>query len=305
MSRRSLIVMASTMVLMSIAGPGAATFPGANGRLVVVRIVRDSGWVVTTMEPDGSDPRRVYTLDGFRYSIQGVDWSRDATRLAVNPCCGEQISHSIVSIAADGSDPRGLLRKGSYPAWSHDGSQIAFQKYGQLDGRFKSWIFVADADGSNVSRFTAERSARALYPAWSPDGTRIAFIRSMQGFVIKPVSGGSSTVIALPDGVVVAEQLEWAPDGSALTFIGYSCFGDCADVWTVDAAGTTFTRLTHTPRAVETDADWSPDGSTIAYVRFTDPGFGSSDLWFMDADGSNKRALETKRLEFFVDWATT
>ena len=307
MKRGGMVFLAAIAMTVVGAAPVAATFPGSNGKIAVVRLVLGTGSVVTTMNPDGSDPQRVYTQEGFRDFIHGTDWDADATRLVVNPCCSRRLAYRIVSIAPDGSDPVGVVeRNGNAPAWSPDGAQIAYERFGHRDGSgFTSWIFIADADGSNATRFTGLRSRAAFFPAWSPDGASIAFSRSTnRQIVIKPVAGGPSTVIDLPGEVEYAEQLEWAPDGAMLSFVGYTCFGDCADIFTLDVASQTFTRLTRTNQAVETDADWSPDGSTIVFVRFTDAGFEDSDLWFMDSDGTNKLALESKRLEFYVDWAT-
>ena len=50
-----------------------------------------------------------------------------------------------------------------YPAWSPDGSQIAF--YSTRDGDRE--IFVMDADGSNVTQLT-DNSAQDRYPQWRP-----------------------------------------------------------------------------------------------------------------------------------------
>jgi Tol biopolymer transport system component len=57
-----------------------------------------------------------------------------------------------------------------YPAWSPDGSLIAFAS--DRDGDYE--IFVMNADGSGVSQLTFN-SADDYYPVWSPDGTQIAY----------------------------------------------------------------------------------------------------------------------------------
>jgi hypothetical protein len=60
----------------------------------------------------------------------------------------------------------------SAPAWSPDGSQIAFES--NLDGDME--IFVMNADGTNVRQIT-HNTLHDEGPAWSPDGTRFAFTR--------------------------------------------------------------------------------------------------------------------------------
>lgn len=87
-------------------------------------------------------------------------------------------------VNADGSGLAPMFaREGDHsPAWSPDGSRVAFLNY--RDGRDQ--LFVMRADGSDVrklSPFTAGDDLFAPswgywendYSPWSPDGTRIAF----------------------------------------------------------------------------------------------------------------------------------
>jgi Tol biopolymer transport system component len=59
-----------------------------------------------------------------------------------------------------------------YPAWSPDGTRIAFM--GGPDGPTEYDIWVMNADGSNPVQLT-DSPGPDWWPAWSPDGTRIAF----------------------------------------------------------------------------------------------------------------------------------
>ena len=56
------------------------------------------------------------------------------------------------------------------PAWSPDGSRIAFSS--GRDG--ESEVHVMNANGSGVTRLT-NKLAFDRFPDWSPDGDRIAF----------------------------------------------------------------------------------------------------------------------------------
>ncbi|NIM52763.1 MAG: translocation protein TolB, partial [Gemmatimonadales bacterium] len=57
------------------------------------------------------------------------------------------------------------------PAWSPDGTRIAFDRDSEDTNRE---IYVMDADGSNPVRLTSH-PADETFPAWSPDGRWIAF----------------------------------------------------------------------------------------------------------------------------------
>ena len=62
------------------------------------------------------------------------------------------------------------------PAWSPDGSQIAFSV---VDGAFGN-VFVMNADGSGEQRDRPDGLVQHQ-AAWSPDGSRIAFSSNRDG----------------------------------------------------------------------------------------------------------------------------
>ncbi|MBT5535315.1 hypothetical protein HOK31_19775, partial [Candidatus Poribacteria bacterium] len=59
------------------------------------------------------------------------------------------------------------------PAWSPDGSQLAFASDRNADDN----IYVMDADGGNATNITNHGGAD-MAPSWSPNGSRIAFMRA-------------------------------------------------------------------------------------------------------------------------------
>ena len=78
-------------------------------------------------------------------------------------------------MAADGSDLRRLTdgETDSAPAWSHDGSLIAFSRQvgsGQRYPEFERELFVMNPDGSGINRVT-NRIGGNLDPSWAPRGS--------------------------------------------------------------------------------------------------------------------------------------
>ncbi|MYC71967.1 MAG: DUF5050 domain-containing protein [Gemmatimonadetes bacterium] len=148
-------------------------------------------------------------------------------------------------------ETRLLTSSGRGPRWSSDGQRIAF--YSSRNGWWD--VYSIDADGTNEIRLTTHETGEAA-PTWSPDGFRIAFTSYRDGY-----------------------------DGHQSIHI-------------MDSDGTNETRLTENDRH-DTSPTWSPDGRRIAYVsqlrednglRLDGDGL-NSEIYVMDADGSNKTRL--------------
>ena len=77
------------------------------------------------------------------------------------------------------------------PAWSPDGTRIAF--VGNLNPAGPTGIWVVNADGSNPIPLTGGTS-----PWWSPDGQRITFERDGSVWNMNP--DGSDPVLVITSG---------------------------------------------------------------------------------------------------------
>ena len=78
------------------------------------------------------------------------------------------------------------------PAWSPGGEQIAFAKSGG--------IWVADKDGSGLTRLTNDNTYSDRNPQWSRDGQRIVFVRLSASAVNQRVSGPADLWMMNSDG---------------------------------------------------------------------------------------------------------
>jgi Tol biopolymer transport system component len=87
----------------------------------------------------------------------------------------------IVLLRLAGGRPSVIVRNGIEPAYSPDGSRLAFIRL-KSRGRLRKLIpffggdlFVSAADGSNVERLTFTPGKREASPSWDPSAQRLAF----------------------------------------------------------------------------------------------------------------------------------
>ena len=171
----------------------------------------------------------------------------------------------------------------SGPAWSPDGSKIAF--WSNREGKNK--IYVMDADGSNVKRLT---NLDGVDPVWSPDGHKILFGSERDGnpeLYVMDEDGSNQT--RLTRNLAADGATSWSPDGSKIAFASnrdnpnpYNW-----DIYVMDADGGNVKRIVDD---LEYDAEprWSPDGQRMLFVTGRNQSF---DVYVMNADGSDQRNL--------------
>jgi len=141
-------------------------------------------WAVWTVPSDGGGvATRVSDNDGY---VGAIDWSPDGTRLAVDTASGPSFSSISVVDLVEGT--RTLIAEGSggsgpaFPAWSPDGSRIAYVTTPSRRDDVVLEVWVANPDGSSLVRVFRDRELGPCCPygtsgppVWSPDGSQIAF----------------------------------------------------------------------------------------------------------------------------------
>ncbi len=172
------------------------------------------------------------------------------------------------------------------PAWSPDGTQIAFVsgRGGGDDWLFYTDIYVMDADGEDeyLRRLTNSNSSGT--PAWSPDGTQIAYNGAGASLYVMDADG--SNVRELTS---CGENPTWSPDGKQIAYnepgICFGTAGGAADIHVIDADGSNDYRLTDN-KAHDGDPAWSPDGRKIAFVSDRDGDWDNQEIYVMELLGS-------------------
>lgn len=236
--------------------------------------------------------------------------------------------NEIWVMAADGSErtrltdtepPENDAAGSAGPAWSPDGSRIAFAaQVGTLeeDQRLTE-IYVMRSDGTDKRRLTTNETVDAS-PSWSSDGAQLAFTRIVEpgsatarsGIFVLDADGGNErrlTGSAVPS---FDYSPAWSPDGSEIVFVRaeLTSSGARGGIYVVSAAG-------GAPRKLTDDGSepaWSPDGTRIVFTSTRD-GFGqtcfhecgpSGEIYVLDLEtGDTQRLTETGANDSSPAWS--
>jgi Tol biopolymer transport system component len=193
----------------------------------------------------------------------------------------------VVPVA--GGEPRRLTEFGSRPAWSPDGSALAFQGDGLVDlaansfpARPPSTIWVVAATGGAPTQVTEPSQPPGGHgtPSWSADGTRLVFASydrrassiwtlRLEDHRLQPLVGGEALIL---DPVLAA-------DGRSLLYVAHQSTGDVG-AWRIPlgpdgrprgSAARVGSLGASNPRHLAL----APDGHTIAYSALS----LSTNLW--------------------------
>jgi hypothetical protein len=171
----------------------------------------------------------------------------------------------------------------SRPAWSPDGTKIAF---GSNRDHEAGEVHVMDADGTDVTRLTDNLSFDGE-PAWSPDGTKIAFATDRDGGQpdIWVMDADGDNQVQLTDDPGADNEPSWSSDGERIAF--QSDRDGNLEIYAMDADGSSEENLSNDARN-DQNPDWA---SPYDQILFTRDGDEFSEVWKMDPDGGNQAGL--------------
>ncbi len=263
-----------------------------DGTRVAFSSSRDGNFAIYIVGVDGLGLRRLT----FSYGDDSEPaWSSDDSKIVFvrgydgtseghanqSICASEIYVVNIPNLVSGGVEVGGEVpltggQGGTDPAWSPDGTRIAFSSY--RDGNYE--IYTMNPDGSDVIRLTNTETAEGE-PAWSPDGGSIAYaahlVRGEQGcgWIGTPISPGSIETDVETPGIYViylgrnrrwrvstgngVTDPTWSPDGTRVAFVNIY-IGD-GQLYTVDVASGLQTQLTFDP-TYKSSPSWSSAGKS-------------------------------------------
>ena len=180
--------------------------------------------VAFNCEVTGTAERTVNVTVGATTEVTFAIACDPVTQLAYTNPWDANGGYSDAEIYLINSNGTGVLRLttnpawDAEPAWSPDGSKIAFTG--------DQGIFVINADGSSAARLTTS-TYYDDQPAWSPDGAKIAFTRAeccgdygeiLNHIYVMNADGSSGEIRLMPNDPYDQSDPAWSPDGRKVAF---------------------------------------------------------------------------------------
>jgi len=180
-----------------------------------------------------------------------------------------------------------------FPAWSPDGSRVAFVSDREQPGVFH--LFVANIDGSGLTALTSG-NLTAEWPSWSHDGAFLYFDsrreKKIEIFKIPSAGGQETQVTGSGEGSenVSDAHAALSPKGDNAAFDSNREADGLRKIYTMAPDGTKVRLVTINPHS-NSFPSWSPDGSLIAFRMRKSTFSPVSEIHVIKPDGTGLRMV--------------
>lgn len=176
-------------------------------------------------------------------------------------------SHELNLITSDGVFISSLHRRAAAPAWSLDGTAIAFfgeEGISELGDIYRqgNGIWIIGAQGQGVRQLIPIDHVKNM--AWSPDGQKLAF-----EIDLAPQGGSEIRIVEASEGREISrfsgQQPAWSPDSQQL--IIKNCASNCG-LWRVNIDSGGGQQITFD--STDGYPSWSPNGQYLVFTSQRD-----------------------------------
>ena len=198
-----------------------------DGSTIAYAATNRGGWDIVTQRVGGRNATPI--INDPQRNERGPVFSPDGSLIAFHE---SNAVGGIFVAGATGESVRRVTDFGFDPAWSPDGSRIAFatEEVDDPSSRLgESTLYVVDASGGTPRKVI---DSDAVQPAWSPSGDRLVYWSNIGGqrdIYVVPAGGGE------PVAVTKDTSLDWCPvwsaDGRFIFFA--SDRGTAMNIWRI------------------------------------------------------------------------
>lgn len=204
-------------------------------------------------------------------------------RMAYTVVAGREPKSQTIWVAnANGSTARQILTHGLWPAFSPDGSKIAF--FGKFEGKSEG-LYIANSDGGNPVLVVSDPGVCCI--DWSQNGEWIIYTISPKAnqpggpISMVKVDGAYKTIVSLG---VLGNGPTFSPDDKQIVYAGCLPNTSSCGLTIVPTGG-------GTPRLVTNDNGGNADWGARGIVYQVADSAGHLQIFSVNPDGSGKKQL--------------
>ena len=236
---------------------------------------RSSNYDIYRMKGDGTDQNAVLITADDELFPDLVRGTRDRIAYAAE----DGTSWNIWSMTVTGASRTPLTTQTAsnqiQPSWSSDASTIAYASNAAQTPSSTTWeIYTMTSAGADREKLTSQSPSWAIAPSYSPVSGDVLFVSDSDD------AGGTA------DGGSAIWLWDASIDSAVILKDGPGRDGDASPVLAGLGTDPDLPAGAGISRPV-----WSPDGTKIAYAAEASLG-GQTDIFVMDADGSDAQTLE-------------